>query len=159
LVFRSALVGLLRGGPPERSGRRDSNSRPPTWQAGALPLRHFRKRSTQMINNPTAKGKRSEAKILGELVEAGKSVLSPWGEERYDLALDEGGRLVRIQCKTGILRNGCVDFKTCIMDIRRPLGDGGYHGQIEAFAVYCPQTRQAYLVPIEAVPGPTLARL
>ena len=112
-----------------------------------------------MINNPTAKGKTTEAKILAELAEAGKSVLIPWGEERYDLALDEGGRLVRIQCKTGILRNGCVDFKTCIMDIRRPLGDGGYHGQIEAFAVYCPQTGQAYLVPIEAVPGPTLARL
>ncbi len=106
-----------------------------------------------MIINPTARGKRSEAKILSELVEAGKSVLIPWGEERYDLALDEGGRLVRIQCKTGILRGGCVDFKTCVADIRRPLGDGGYHGQIEAFAVYCPQTNKSYLVPIEAVQG------
>jgi hypothetical protein len=112
-----------------------------------------------MIINPTARGKRSEAKILSELVEAGRSVLIPWGEERYDLALDEGGRLVRIQCKTGILRGGCVDFKTCVADIRRPLGDGGYHGQIEAFAVYCPQTHKSYLVPIEAVPGPTMARL
>ncbi len=28
-----------------------------------------------MINNPTAEGKRTEAKIPGELVEAGKSVL------------------------------------------------------------------------------------
>ena len=45
-----------------------------------------------MINNPTAKGKTTEAKILAELVEAGKSVLIPWGEERYDLALDEGAR-------------------------------------------------------------------
>jgi len=112
-----------------------------------------------MINNPTARGKRSEAKILSELVEAGKSVLIPWGEERYDLALDVRGRLVRIQCKTGMLHGGCIDFKTCVADIRRPLGDGGYHGQIEAFAVYCPQTRTTYLVPIEAVPGPTLARL
>ena len=68
----------------------------------------------------------------------GKSVLLPWGEERYDLALDEGDRLVRIQCKTGVLRKGCVVFKTCITDARRPLGDGGYHGQIDAFAVYCP---------------------
>ncbi len=112
-----------------------------------------------MINNPTARGKRTEAKILSELVDAGRSVLIPWGEERYDLALDEGGRLVRIQCKTGILRGGCVDFKTCVADIRRPLGDGGYHGQIEAFAVYCPQINMSYLVPIEAVPGPTMARL
>ena len=112
-----------------------------------------------MITNPTARGKRSEAKILGELVEAGVSVLVPWGEERYDLALDHGGRFVRIQCKTGWLRDGCIEFKTCVADLRRPLGDGGYHGQIEAFAVYCPQTGSAYLVPINDVPGPTMARL
>ena len=41
----------------------------------------------------------------------------------------------------------------------RPLADGGYQGQIEAFTVYCPQTRGTYLVPIGDVPGPTLARL
>ncbi|MCA1646430.1 MAG: hypothetical protein LC797_13555 [Chloroflexi bacterium] len=108
-----------------------------------------------MINNLTAKGKRTAAKILAELVASGRTVLIPWGEERYELALDEDGRLVRIQCKTGTLRDGCVDFKTCIMDIRRALGDGGYRGQIEAFAVYCPQADKAYLVPIDAVPGPT----
>ena len=112
-----------------------------------------------MIVNPTARGKRSEAKILGELVEAGASVLVPWGEERYDLALDHGGRFVRIQCKTGWLRDGCIEFRTCVADLRRPLGDGGYHGQIEAFAVHCPQTGGTYLVPIDDVPGPTLARL
>jgi len=112
-----------------------------------------------MIMNPTARGKRTEAKILGELALAGRSVLVPWGEERYDLALDEGGRLVRIQCKTGILHGGCVDFKTCVADTRRPNGDGGYHGQIEAFAVYCPQNGKTYFVPIAEVPGPTVARL
>ena len=55
--------------------------------------------------------------------------------------------------------DGCIEFKTCVADLRRPLGDGGYHGQIEAFAVYCPQTGSAYLVPINDVPGPTMARL
>jgi PD-(D/E)XK nuclease superfamily protein len=64
-----------------------------------------------MISNPTSKGKTSEAVILAALVKLGKSVLIPWGEERYDLALDEGGRLVRIQCKTGHIRDGCVCFK------------------------------------------------
>src|SRR5689334_1414752 len=67
---------------------------------------------------------------------------------------DEGGRLVRLQGKTGILRNGCIDFKTCITDRRRPLGDGGYGRQIEAFAAaYCPQLDQVCLVPSEAVPS------
>jgi hypothetical protein len=106
-----------------------------------------------MISNPTSKGKTSEAVILAALAKLGKHVLIPWGEERYDLALDEGGRLVRIQCKTGVLRKGCIVFKTCITDARRPLGDGGYAGQIDAFAVYCPELSVAYLVPIEALPS------
>ena len=112
-----------------------------------------------MISNPTSKGKTSEALILAALVKLGKSVLIPWGEERYDLALDEGGRLVRIQCKTGHIRDGCVCFKTSITDARRPLGDGGYAGQIDAFAVYCPQIQRVYLVPIEAVRTTIGARL
>ena len=44
-----------------------------------------------MIPNPTSKGKTSEAMILAALVHLGKSVWIPWGEERYDLAIDEGG--------------------------------------------------------------------
>jgi len=39
-----------------------------------------------MIDNPTARGKRSEAKILGDLVLAGRSVMIPWGEEPHDPA-------------------------------------------------------------------------
>ncbi|MDQ6674898.1 MAG: group I intron-associated PD-(D/E)XK endonuclease [Chloroflexota bacterium] len=112
-----------------------------------------------MIPNPTSKGKTSEAIILAALVKLGKSVLIPWGEERYDLAVDEDGRLVRIQCKTGVLRDGSVVFKTCITDARRPLGDGGYAGQIDAFAVFCPQLKRAYLVPIEALTSPNMGYL
>ena len=50
-------------------------------------------------------------------------------------------------------------FKTSITDARRPLGDGGYAGQIDAFAVYCPQIERVYLVPIEAVQTTIGARL
>jgi hypothetical protein len=106
-----------------------------------------------MISNPTRKGKTTEAIILAILVGLGKAVLVPWTEERYDLVIDDGGKTTRIQCKTGVLRNGCVVFKTCITDARRPLGDGGYAGQIDAFAVYCPQIGRMYLVPIDAVPS------
>jgi len=112
-----------------------------------------------MISNPTSKGKTSEAVILAALVKLGKSVLVPWGEERYDLALDEGGKLVRIQCKTGHIRDRCVCFKTSVTEARRPLGDGGYAGQIDAFAVYCPQIERVYLIPIEDVQTTIGARL
>jgi hypothetical protein len=107
-----------------------------------------------MIPNPTTRGKITEAKILSALVAMGKTVLIPWDEERYDLAVDDGKGFVRIQCKTGILRNGCVVFKTCVTDARRPLGDGGYVGQIDAFGVFCPQLKRAFLVPIDALTSP-----
>src|SRR5439155_8275941 len=43
----------------------------------------------EMIANPTRKGKTTEAIILSILAQQGKAVLVPWGEERYDLALDD----------------------------------------------------------------------
>ena len=62
-----------------------------------------------MISNPTCKGKTSEAVMLAALVKLGESVLVPCGEDPYELALDERGRLVRIQCNTGHSRDGCAN--------------------------------------------------
>jgi PD-(D/E)XK endonuclease len=45
------------------------------------------------------------------------------------------------------------------MDTRHPLDDGGYHGQIDAFGVYCPQNGMVYLILREDVPAVTYARL
>lgn len=40
--------------------------------------------------------------ILARLVQAGKMVLVPFGEnQRYDLLIDEGDVFVRVQCKDG----------------------------------------------------------
>ncbi len=68
-----------------------------------------------------------------------------------DLLIDHGdGRYTRVQCKTGILRDGCVLFRlysTSGHDTRtKP-----YTGQVDAFGVYCPQTRCSYLVPVTAL--------
>jgi len=68
---------------------------------------------------------------------------------RYDLAIDNGdGTVARIQCKTGILRDGVISFNVASMDGRRPYGVP-YLGQIEAFGVFCPQNGKVYLVPID----------
>jgi PD-(D/E)XK endonuclease len=75
--------------------------------------------------NPSAKGARSEAAALH-------------------------GRFTPIQSKTGVLRNGSVYFRTASADRRRPMGDR-YVGQIDAFAVYCPELDACFLVPIEAL--------
>jgi hypothetical protein len=83
---------------------------------------------------------------------AGRKVLVPFGENtRYDLVIDDGIRFVRIQCKTGRLRQGAIRFNTCSTygHHQRP-GNArrGYHGEIDYFAIFCPDNGGVYLVPI-----------
>src|SRR5207245_2649220 len=78
---------------------------------------------------------------------------------RYDLAIDKGdGTVARVQHKTGIMKDGFIEFRTCIRDARRP-GGVPYQGQIEAFGLFCPGNGRAYLVPISAVATSSTARL
>ena len=112
------------------------------------------------MESPSAKGARSEAEILAALVAAGKTVLLPWGgHHRYDFVLDEGGgRFIRVQCKTGVLRHGALCFRTASADRRRPMGDP-YVGQVDAFAVYSPELDESFLIPIQDLRARQVAAL
>ena len=106
-----------------------------------------------MISNPTSKGKRSEARILADLTAAGKSVLIPWGEERFDLVIcEEPGTFMRVQVKTGCLKEGYVLFRTVSVCNNGRLRLR-YDGQVDAFAVYCPDLDRSYLVPDHGLPS------
>jgi PD-(D/E)XK endonuclease len=82
----------------------------------------------------------------------GYSVLVPFGENtRYDLVIDDGENLGRVQCKTGRLRDGAIRFATCSCyahhaNPRRTRRN--YHGQVDFFAVHCPETTGVYLIPL-----------
>jgi hypothetical protein len=66
------------------------------------------------VEHPKAKGDRSMLAIMLALHERGYDLLVPFGENtRYDLVIDDGSRLARVQCKTGRLRDGAVVFSTC----------------------------------------------
>jgi hypothetical protein len=97
------------------------------------------------------------------LHDAGFDLLVPFGENtRYDLVVDLDSRLVRVQCKTGRLRNGAVFFATCSAygHHRNPQTHRrNYADQIDYFAVYCPETGGVYLVPIQDVPSKSSAAL
>src|SRR5207248_2619165 len=106
-------------------------------------------------------GERSQAIILARLSEVGYSVMIPFGENhRYDLVIEDGdGNFHRIQCKTGCISNGCIDFSTASSYYHHPRKGGkidhwrrDYRGQIEYFAVYSPETKRVYLVPVDHVP-------
>jgi len=112
-----------------------------------------------MRASPKVQGEKSEGLILAALLRAGKVVLLPFGDnQRYDLVIDEHGKFVRVQCKTGRLRQGAINFKTCSSHEHRGKGTRNYYGQADLFGVYCPETDAVYFIPVEEV-GTTRALL
>jgi hypothetical protein len=105
--------------------------------------------------NPKAVGELSEAAVIHHLVRAGFDLAKPLGDNaRYDLILEHGERLLRVQVKTGRLHaDGAIVFPTCSSQAHRGRGVHGYRGQCELFAVYCPETDATYLVPVDAAGG------
>jgi PD-(D/E)XK endonuclease len=105
------------------------------------------------MEHPKAIGDRTTLAVMQALDLAGYSLAVPFGENvRYDLVIDDGERLFRVQCKTGRLRQGAVRFAACSTyhHHAQPLHwSRDYLGQIDYFAVYCPETTGVYLVPIE----------
>lgn len=111
-------------------------------------------------NNHKAVGEQSEAIIIAKLVELGYNVLLPFGDnQRYDLVIEDAdGNFWRIQCKTGwVESNGAyIEFASASSYYHTRAGKTGhgrkdYRGQIEYFAVYCPDLGKVYLVPIDHV--------
>jgi hypothetical protein len=99
-------------------------------------------------------GERSEAQILAKLLNAGKVILMPFGDnQRYDLVIDEGGKFIRVQCKTGRIKNGILRFPTCSSSTHRGGKKKGYRGQIELLMVYCPDNNKIYSIPVDEAPN------
>ena len=114
----------------------------------------------------TRKGEIAESAILARLIQLGYRCLIPWGHDnRYDIAIDDDGKLIRVQCKMAryIEEGGCLEFNTAITYARvggKPHIRKGYKGEIDYFGVYSPDTGKVYLVPIEDTPdGSMVLRL
>jgi hypothetical protein len=104
------------------------------------------------VRDTSSIGNKTEAIVLAALVHAGYSTLLPFGGGHpYDIVLDDGGKFLRVQCKTGRLQEGVIFFPTAIWC--RNLSYRSYEGDVDLFGVYCPGTEEVYLVPIGHVPG------
>ena len=108
--------------------------------------------------NSTRKGDVSESAIISRLLECGYDILRPVGNSsRYDLVIEDAdGKFWRVQCKTGrLLENSkSIAFATSSRHYHLRAKEGisrtrPYHGQIEYFAIYCPDTKGVYLVPVD----------
>ena len=101
-------------------------------------------------------GDETEARVLHELVSYGYSVSVPFGDnDKYDLIVDDGERLHRVQCKTGwTVQGNTIRFNTH----SQTTYEGDYHestydGEIDAFVVRYPENEGLYWVDIDDVAG------
>src|SRR5205085_9465623 len=102
------------------------------------------------IGNTMHKGNSSEAIALAAYTRAGFLVSLPFGGgSAYDLIVDTGSRLLKVQVKTGWRRTGCLNYKG-----RRRIKDSNQNGtrryradEVDIFVVYDPGGDTLYAVP------------
>jgi hypothetical protein len=105
---------------------------------------------------PHRKGAIAETRIAAELTQLGLDVYRPIAEGgRYDLLVDCGPRLVRVQCKWARRLRGVVVVRTRTSR----LTPHGYvrttyaSGEIDGVAAYCPELESCYWLPITEFDG------
>lgn len=104
------------------------------------------------VRNTKAVGEISEIAVVLRLMRAGYDVSRPFGDNaRYDLVIDDGARLSRVQVKTARLRAGKIQFATSSSQLHRGRGRQHYRGACDLFAAYCPDLDAVYLVPVDEV--------
>ena len=97
-----------------------------------------------------ARGNAAEGAVLNAFVQRGFGVLVPFGGgQPYDLVVELGSALLRVQCKRAWPSGGCLVFNSRGTDHGN--GRRSYRGLADIFGVYFPRTDGVYLVPIEEV--------
>lgn len=101
--------------------------------------------------NSKSRGDATEAAIIQRLIASGYSVSIPFGDnDKYDLVVDSGEKLYRVQCKTAWQnKTETIRFNTHSQTTK----GGEYHektydGEIDAFVARYPETDTLYWVPI-----------
>jgi PD-(D/E)XK endonuclease len=97
-------------------------------------------------------GNAAEAAVLGAFIDRGLGVLLPFGGgHHYDLVIAlPSQQFLRVQCKAGRLRDGCILFNGCATDH----GNGArrYLGVADLFGIHCSSLGCVYVVPVAEVP-------
>ncbi len=96
-------------------------------------------------------GNIAEIEVTRSLIRAGYIVSHPFGEGcKYDLVADKGDKLLRVQVKTGSLKEGAVRSKC--FTVARSGENVSYKDFVDAYGIYCADTDKTYLVPVEDAP-------
>lgn len=105
-----------------------------------------------MASTTSHKGQIAVSRIVAELVERGVRVSLPFQEDSpYDLVAEFDRKLYRLQVKYAGLQKGRMEVRTAA-PTRKTLSKNwsrqDYVGEVDLFAVYCPDAG-CYLIPIE----------
>jgi hypothetical protein len=104
--------------------------------------------------NTIQRGNAAEAAVLHRLICADIGVLVPFGGGfPFDLGAvaPPDGRVVRIQVKSGRVRNGCIRFNAYSTD--HGAGQRSYKGRADVIAVHVRQPDRVFMVPVDDCPA------
>ena len=108
------------------------------------------------MSETTIKGAIAEAAITAAAVELGFVVLRPLVEgRRYDLVIDTGPALLRVQCKWAPRRGAVipVHLSTCRHTPNGYVRSTYGADEVDGIGVYCHDLKACFYLPIEAVAG------
>ena len=106
-------------------------------------------------------GNEAEGVVLGHYIKAGLRVCIPFGTGGpYDLAVDIGTRIVKVQVKTATYEKGCILCRTRRRNANYSRTMRRYEkGEVDYFAIYCPQLNELYRMSFEAAKGSASLRI
>jgi hypothetical protein len=102
------------------------------------------------------KGAAAEAEVAASAIRLHLLVLRPLSEGgRYDLVIDLGRKLLRVQCKWASQRGAVLVARcaTCRHSPRGYLRTTYAATEVDAIGAYAPSTDRCYLIPINEVEG------
>jgi hypothetical protein len=104
---------------------------------------------------PSQKGAAAEAEVAAAAIRLHLLVLRPLAEGgRYDLIVDLGGKLLRVQCKWASRQGDVLVARcTCRHTPRGYLRTTYAASEVDAIGLYAPSTDRCYLIPIDQVEG------
>jgi hypothetical protein len=110
-----------------------------------------------MKHDPNHKGNVAELAIAAEASKLELDVLKPLTEHaRYDLVLDIGGTLYRVQCKWANCKDGVIRvrlYSSYHSPTRGYVNSKYAASEVDLVAVYCGDNDRCYLIPAELFDG------
>jgi hypothetical protein len=102
-------------------------------------------------SDTTAKGNVGQAAVTLDALKRGYIVSVPSEGASYDLIIDRGSSLDRVQVKYCTPTKGILKIP---VDVRATTSTGFYHsGNVDAMAIYDPTTNKTYWIPSDVLHG------